>query len=158
MHRFRSILILVLVVLAVLGLHYRYELLSLLNHYRYRIMLVLHPQAAASADKPDVLYTWVDKQGVTHFEQTRGSGARVEYDGKRITPLAPVDQAQLAAADAATAADEAARAAKVAEPAAGAPPVPSAEGDGSQLIHQTTRELHQNIQKMREARAAQDGL
>lgn len=50
-------------------------------------------------DHPDVLYTWVDANGVTHFEQeparNKGAAETVVYDGRRITPLAPVDPTQI---------------------------------------------------------------
>lgn len=49
------------------------------------------PAAAPGAvqQKTDVLYTWVDKDGVTHFEQDSRRGTRVVYDGSRLTPVAP---------------------------------------------------------------------
>lgn len=50
------------------------------------------PVATPVQETPDVLYTWVDKDGVTHYEQRRGGKAeRVEFDGRRLTPVAPVD-------------------------------------------------------------------
>lgn len=50
------------------------------------------PVATPVQAVPDVLYTWVDKDGVTHYEQRRGGKAdRVEFDGRRLTPVAPVD-------------------------------------------------------------------
>lgn len=154
MHRFRSLLILMPVVLLVLGLHYRYQLQEMLFHCRDQAMAMLHLQAAARTGQPDVLYTWVDKNGVTHFEQQKG-GTRVEYDGNRITPLPPADPVQLAAADAANAADQAAKAA-AAEGAVSGDQQPAGGGGG--LVPETTRELHRNIQKMRAAKAARDGL
>lgn len=49
------------------------------------------PSAARPAAQPDVLYSWVDKDGVTHYEQQGGKGRRLEYDGSGITPMARPD-------------------------------------------------------------------
>lgn len=141
---FRSLVIVALVASVVLGLHYRYQIMGL-----------LHSQAAAqSQEKPDVLYSWVDKKGVTHFEQDSSKGVRIEYDGNRITPLVPVDPGQLAALDAATEADKAAQAQAAAAPEEQG----QAAEHGSALIHQASRELHRNVQKMRAAKAAREGI
>jgi hypothetical protein len=122
-------------------------------HYRDRVMAVLHPATPPVVQaKPDVLYTWVDSAGVTHFEQKDGRGRRLEYDGSRITPLVPADPAQLAAADAATAADNKARAAAAAGPAGDEPT------HGSQLMQQAAAELRENARKIQAARAAREGL
>lgn len=64
--------------------------------YRDRLKALLPPPAASAEHamaQPDVLYSWVDQAGVTHYEQRTGRGQRVEFDGGRITPLAPVDPA-----------------------------------------------------------------
>jgi hypothetical protein len=115
-------------------------------HYRDRIVAVPHPATPPVLAKPDVLYTWVDRAGVTHFEQESGQGRRLEYDGSRITPLAPADPAQLAAADAATAADNKARAAAASGPGRSEPT------HGSQLLQQAAAELRQNALKIQAAR------
>lgn len=49
------------------------------------------PSAASPTAQPDVLYSWVDKDGVTHYEQRGGKGQRVEYDGSGITPMTRPD-------------------------------------------------------------------
>ena len=49
------------------------------------------PATAQPLAQPDVLYSWVDKAGVTHYEQRAGKGQRVEYDGSGITPMAKPD-------------------------------------------------------------------
>lgn len=63
-------------------------------HYRETIKAWLNPPPSAShpADTPDVLYSWVDKEGVTHYSQEpAGKGKRIEYDGSRITPVEVVE-------------------------------------------------------------------
>jgi hypothetical protein len=88
-----------------------------------------------------VLYTWVDKQGVTHYSQNSdGKGQRVEYDGSGITPMAPV------VADFAPLSTPA--------PAAGA----GGEHKGSAALHDIRRELEENQIKMQAARDAQAGI
>lgn len=61
-----------------------------------RVPVPVLPAAAPRQTTPDVLYTWVDGNGVTHYEQRRpgkAGGERVQYDGSRLTPLPPVDPA-----------------------------------------------------------------
>lgn len=111
----------------------------------------LPPPAATSASGGDVLYSWVDPQGVTHYEQDDGQGRRLQYDGSRITPLAPVDsgladRVRVAAGDAA------------------APVGPGSGGtagtapQGSTILQGLRAEMEANARQMQEARAAQRGL
>lgn len=107
-------------------------------HYRVRIAALIAPPASAShpSENPDVLYTWVDKEGVTHYSQEAGQGTRVEYDGSAITPMAPVvgDFAPLASE-------------------------PDAQGrKGSATLHDLRGEMQENQRKMQEARDASMGL
>ena len=72
-------------------------------HYQERIMAFTaslssaahlssaQPSSAQPAEKPDVLYRWVDKEGITHFDQQAGKGRAIIYDGSRITPMGKVD-------------------------------------------------------------------
>lgn len=52
-------------------------------------------RSAVTPATREVLYTWVDDHGVTHFEQRPGKGKPVVLDGSHITPLEPVDPGQL---------------------------------------------------------------
>ena len=106
---------------------------------RARLQSWWSPPSSASrpADNPDVLYTWVDKEGVTHFEQQSGKGMRVEYDGSRITPLEPVAPAIVAKARAAA---------------------EGAEAGSGDAIRNLRRELVENARRMQEARAASNDL
>lgn len=93
----------------------------------------------------DVLYSWTDPQGVTHYEQDAGQGRRLQYDGSRITPLAPVDPGLSG---------------RVRE-AAGDAAAPAGSGDtsaGSTMLHGLRAEMEANARQMQEARAAQRGL
>ncbi|HEX6592656.1 MAG TPA: hypothetical protein VF050_11700 [Moraxellaceae bacterium] len=46
------------------------------------------PAPPAAPPRKDTVYSWVDSQGVTHFEQYEGQGrAAVEVDQGRIGPL-----------------------------------------------------------------------
>ena len=95
------------------------------------------PVAAQPLAQPDVLFSWVDKDGVTHYEQRSGKGQRVEYDGTAITPMAKpdpeaVERLRQAAGDE----DEAAE----------------GQAEGLQGLRQ---ELQQNARKMQAAKAAQ---
>lgn len=59
-------------------------------HYRATIKAWISPSPSARA--PDVLYSWVDKEGVTHYSQEpTAKGKRLEYDGSRITPVDVVE-------------------------------------------------------------------
>lgn len=107
-------------------------------HYRAQIIARINPPASAARpmDAPDVLYTWVDKEGVTHYSQTAGKGERVEYDGSGITPVAPV-------------------AASLLEPLA----TDSADGrKGSATLHDIRNELQENQIKMQVAKEQAAGL
>ncbi|MGH8492324.1 MAG: DUF4124 domain-containing protein [Moraxellaceae bacterium] len=106
-------------------------------HYRARIMAAINPPASAAnpMEQPDVLYTWVDKEGVTHYSQAAGKGARVEYDGSGITPVAPVE-------------------ASFTEPLTAA-----ADGrKGSATLHDMRREMQENQMRMQETKDAAAGL
>lgn len=127
MKREAGLLIAVAAGLVVAGWHFRAPL---------RAWVGAVPGGAAvvpAATAPDVLYTWVDADGVTHFSQTPGQGTRLQYDGSRITPLASPPPAAVA---------------KVrAEAEAGA-------GQGSQSLRELREELARNAQRMQEAKAA----
>lgn len=64
-------------------------------HYRATIKAYLTPPASASnpAENPDVLYSWVDEDGITHFsaKPAENGAKRVEFDGSRITPVDVVE-------------------------------------------------------------------
>lgn len=81
------------------------------QHKAYLLALINPPLAVNhSAPKPDVVYSWVDKDGVTHYQQDAGKGSRTVYDGSRITRLEPIPPEVLARAEAASkAAEEAAK-------------------------------------------------
>lgn len=83
----RSIAIVILLLLA--------GLVFAVWHYQAHLLaFITSPSSAAnSAGKPDVLYSWADKDGVTHFEQQAGKGVAVSYDGSRITPMGRVGTA-----------------------------------------------------------------
>lgn len=107
-------------------------------HYRARLMAFVNPppSAAHPAEKPDVLYSWVDRDGVTHFSQESGKGTRIEYDGSRITPVAPVETSVLAEMPALEEKQEAVT--------------------GS--LHGLRQQMMEQAQQMREARQAQSDL
>lgn len=104
-------------------------------HYRETIKAFLSPPPSAShpADNPDVLYSWVDKEGVTHYSQEPGKKAqRIEYDGSRITPVEVVEAPVL-------------------------PPAPATdEGDAStgNAVLDLRKEMERNARLMEEAKAA----
>lgn len=101
------------------------------------------PVATPVQETPDVLYTWVDKDGVTHYEQRRGGKAeRVEFDGARLTPVAPVDPGLTDRIR------EAAGTEDVADPGA------AAEGDAATGLHALRNELQQGARQMQENKAA----
>lgn len=107
-------------------------------HYRATIKAWMSPPASASnpAATPDVLYSWTDKEGVTHYSQSPGKGNRVEYDGSRITPVDVVEAPVLP------------------------PPEELAETGGStgNPVLDMRREMERNAQTMREVKEAQQGL
>lgn len=110
-------------------------------HSRDRLQAALTPTQTPAAQAspvrtPDVLYTWVDKDGVTHFEQAAKKGVRVEYDGSRLTPLPAVEAGQLARFEKAAA---------------------EVKGAAEPGLHQLRRELVQGAERMRESRAASSG-
>ncbi|MES2918575.1 MAG: DUF4124 domain-containing protein [Pseudomonadota bacterium] len=102
----------------------------------WRLGALAPAAAAAPVDAQDVLYTWVDQQGVTHYSQHSGQGQRVSYDGSAITPLAKPDPAQL----------------ERLEQAAGEETAPASSGNA---IMDLRRELQDNARQMQAAKAAQ---
>lgn len=107
--------------------------------------------AAALPPPPDVLYTWVDKQGVRHYsQQPTRQARRVEFDGGRITPWEKADTE--AAARLHAEAEKVPLPAASGAEAAQAAPVPAAQG--SALLHGLRQELQQNQQRMQEQREA----
>jgi hypothetical protein len=90
-------------------------------------------QKPAIQQKPDVLYTWVDKDGVTHYEQEPGRGERVVFDGTRITPLVTPPPSPRRKIETTT------------------NTVKERTGEG---LHKLRNELEAGAQRMREARAA----
>lgn len=120
--------------------------------YRERLgaVVVAHAPASPPAARVDVLYSWVDPQGVTHYEQDDGQGRRLQYDGSRITPLAPVDPGL--AGRVREAAGEAAAPAGSGDTSAGTAP------QGSTTLHGLRAEMEANARQMQQARAAQRGL
>lgn len=107
-------------------------------HYRARLLAFVNPPSSAAhpAEKPDVLYSWVDRDGVTHFSQESGKGTRLEYDGSRITPLAPVETSVL-------------------------PDAPALEEKKEALtgsLHGLRQQMAEQAQQMREAKQAQSDL
>lgn len=122
------------------------------------------PVAAAPADdptgqQPDVLYSWVDKNGVTHFAQRAGRNAtRLEYDGSRITPLEPVQEPFRLGAGAASAPAPEAAPESVAGVAEHTSPASShREQRGSDLLHKMRREMKETQQRMQEHKQQQGG-
>lgn len=63
--------------------------------YRAALTARLNPPASASnpAESPDVLYSWVDDDGVTHFsaKPAKQGATQLEFDGSRITPVDVVE-------------------------------------------------------------------
>lgn len=109
-------------------------------YYRARLEAFVNPPASAAnpAEHPDVLYTWVDENGVTQFSAEAGKGRkRVEFDGSAITPIAPVEPRLLA------------RLEEVEE---------SGKPKGSALIHGMRADIEQNRQKMEKAKMVAAGL
>lgn len=109
-------------------------------HYQDRLRAArdaLWPPATAptAAAAPDVLYTWVDAKGVTHYGQQSGKGRRVTYDGSAITPLAKPDPGPLDRLRQAAGEEEAA-------------------GSGNAILD-LRGELQENARKMQAAKAAQ---
>ena len=109
-------------------------------HYRAQIIAVINPPASAARpmETPDVLYTWVDDKGVTHFSAQPGKGSqRVELDGSRITPVKPVAPALLES-------------------------LGSAEADdgrqGAKFIHAMRDDIQQNRDKIERAKMVAAGL
>lgn len=153
-------LLVVAVAAGVAGWQYRERLQALL---RQPLPLVGAPVVAPAA--PDVVYSWVDKNGVTHFEQDAGRGQRVVYDGKRITPLAPVDPGlvervrQVSASDA-SAPGTGEAAAQGSE--AGAAPAGSggaaAPAGATGGLHGLRRELQEKARRMQAVRDAERDL
>lgn len=106
-------------------------------HYRATIKAYISPPPSASnpAEAPDVLYSWVDKEGVTHFsaKPVDGKAKRVEYDGSRITPVEVVEAPVL-------------------------PPEPAAGEEGGStgnVVLDVRAEMERNARLMQEAKQAQ---
>lgn len=93
--RWRALLIMGVVAV---GWHYRDQLHAFVSPAVARLPAALPAMAPPAARRApatrEVLYTWVDDRGVTHFEQRPGKGKPLVFDGSRITPLEPVDPAQ----------------------------------------------------------------
>ncbi len=109
-------------------------------HYRASIMALVDPPASAAnpAEKPDVLYTWVDDKGVTHFSAQPGKGShKVELDGSRITPVQPVEPALIASLEQAEADDG---------------------RKGGKFIHAMRDDIQQNKDKIQHAKMVAAGL
>lgn len=130
MARTATVAVVVAVVVAAAGWQYRDRLRSAWE--------ARHPApAAAPLAQPDVLYSWVDKDGVTHYEQRSGQGQRVEYDGSAITPLAKPDPEAVE---------------RLREAAGDKDEGEAAPAEGLMGLRQ---ELQQNARKMQAAKAAQ---
>jgi hypothetical protein len=125
--RFGIALLLLVIGTGVVGWNYRAEL-------KARFMPPA-PVAQKPVQQPDVLYSWVDSQGVTHFEQQPGKGQRVVYDGSRVTPLEPVQAPKASAPVAEAAAEDLAK-------------------GGAKSLHNLRDELKAGAQRMQEAKAA----
>lgn len=109
-------------------------------HYRANITALINPPASAARpmDNPDVLYTWVDDKGVTHFSAAAAKGShKVEIDGSRITPVEPVAPALLAGLEQAEADDG---------------------RKGGKFIHAMRDDIQQNRDKMQRAKMVAAGL
>lgn len=89
MGRTMTVVVVGLVMAAALGWQYRVPLLEAMD------LRGVPLSAARPAEQPDILYTWVDDKGVTHYEQQSGKGQRVAYDGSGITPLDKPDPGQV---------------------------------------------------------------
>lgn len=96
-----------------------------------------HASLPSGAAKPDVVYSWVDSEGVTHFGQEAGKGMRLELDGSRITPLAPVGAGPAVRPDVAVEADK---------------------PRGSEALRQLRQNLQDGAQRMQAAKAAASGV
>ena len=105
-------------------------------HFKASLMARVNPPASASqpAESPDVLYSWVDDEGVTHFSAKPAKpGARqLEFDGSRITPVDVVETPVLAPA---------------------AVPAESAPSSGN-VLKDLRAEMEQNAKRMQEAKGA----
>lgn len=106
-------------------------------HYRARIIAYINPPPSASrpAESPDVLYSWVDDDGVTHFSARPGKGERLEFDGSRITPVDVVEA-----------------------PLITTPDVAGDEASTGNAIKDVKAEMERNARIMSEAKAAQRDL
>lgn len=103
--------------------------------YRHELQARFMPPAPVAQQQPDVLYSWVDEDGVTHFEQQPGRGQRIIYDGSRVTPLEPV------------------------KPRAATAPAPEAVAGtvvekSASTLHNLRNELKAGAQRMQEAKTA----
>lgn len=98
------------------------------------------PKAVVEPAVADELYTWVDKQGVTHYSQkpAHKKAEKVIYDGSRVTPLPEADAAVVE------------RLKQIAGSSDEEEPMyeGASEQQGSQLLHGIRRELQANRDKM----------
>lgn len=106
---------------------------------------------ATSEPVQDELYTWVDKNGVTHFSQKapHKKAEKVTYDGGRITPLPKADSS-ITARVAAIAQQAQEATGTATDTASGEAPTPK----GSTLLHGIRKELQENQQKMQATKDA----
>lgn len=126
-----------------------------LSRERLGAALVAPAPAAHPAAPVDVLYSWVDEQGVTHYEQDAAEGRRLQYDGSRITPLAPVVPG-LAGRIREAVGDDASRTA--ASAGAGPGDAEAAPLRGSTTLQGLRAEMEANARQMQQARAARRDL
>lgn len=111
------------------------------------------PSAEHPSATPDVLYSWVDKEGVTHYEQHSEKGLRVEYDGSRITALTPLTAEQHALLEAAKAKEKAAK-----TKGGAAPEAEQVQQKGSAWIHAVRKELQEDAAKMQAVKDERSGI
>jgi hypothetical protein len=142
------ILVLALGGTALAGWHYRADIKAHFDRLAVQQQAGSGTQTAASP--PDTLYTWVDSDGITHYEQQPGGAGSqaLQYDGSRITPLVPPEQ-QGGSTTAAAGQSPTTRA----EVMAGA-----VAGQGKETLHQLRQELEENARRMQEAKAAANDL
>lgn len=91
------------------------------------------PVESRPAASSDVLYRWVDADGVVHYEQQAGRGVPVTFDGSRITPMAPPPAGKAAQGEAVVA---------------------DLQRKGSQTLHDLRRDLEEGARRMSENKAA----
>lgn len=122
----RVVVSLLVVVMLVAGWVHKAWLISLLG---------ASPSGEGSAQSSDVVYHWVDQQGVSHFSQEPGEERQpVVYDGSRITVVEPVRA-----------------------PFAKTPQEKPEKQAGHEILNLRS-ELEQNARSMSERRDAQQGI